>query len=111
MQFCGCHAVEACDFVRKIGATSDNGAAKALRRLSTFTFATIAAARAGIASISQMEAAVVRGDVMWPQLFTERALSRLCIVDREAGICEGERVVAPLGSRVMFCAASAFARL
>lgn len=58
-----------------------------------------------------MESAVVRGDVMWPQLFTEHALSRLCLVDIEAGIGEGERVVAPLGGRVVFCAASTMAEL
>ena len=106
-----CYVVNACDCAHKSGATSDNGAAKALGRLSAFTFATIAAARASIASTSQMESAVSRGDVMWPQLFTERALSKLCIVNREADICEGERVVAPLGGGVVFCAASASTRL
>lgn len=107
---CCCLPVDAADISRRGGPTSRNGAAKALARLCTFAFATLAAARAATATESQAATAVTAGDATWPLLFTERGLNRLCLVDREAD-AEGERIVAPLGSSVVFCAASTCERL
>lgn len=108
---CRLSSVDVRDIAQKRHVMSENGAATALARLTAFAFSTLSAARKAIACASQVNSAVTTGDVTWPQLFTERAVSRLYLVNCEADTGEGGRVVAPLGAGAVFCTASACMRL
>jgi hypothetical protein len=97
--------------MRRAEAMSGNGAATALAALAQFAFATVAAGRAAAASVTRAASAIAAGDVTWPVVYCEHVSSRLCLVDREAGVGGSERVVAPLGGGVVLCAEEACASL
>ena len=75
---------------------------------NVFLVAAVVASFVGVVSAAS---AIAAGDVTWPVVYCEHVSSRLCLVDREAGVGGSERVVAPLGGGVVLCAEEACAIL